>query len=117
GSIIGDVTNSGTLAFDRSNTYSYAGVISGSGAVTQIGTGTTVLAGDNSYSGGHDDLGRHSAARQWRRDRQHRRQCRQQRHAGFQTQRHTCIFRHHLRHGRGAPARLRHHGAHRSQYL
>ncbi|AZO28843.1 autotransporter outer membrane beta-barrel domain-containing protein [Mesorhizobium sp. M1B.F.Ca.ET.045.04.1.1] len=52
GSIIGDVTNSGTLAFDRSNTYSYAGVISGSGAVTQIGTGTTVLAGDNSYSGG-----------------------------------------------------------------
>ncbi|RWD69811.1 autotransporter-associated beta strand repeat-containing protein, partial [Mesorhizobium sp.] len=52
GSILGDVTNSATLAFDRSDTYTYAGIISGNGAVSQIGTGTTVLTGDSTYSGG-----------------------------------------------------------------
>ncbi|TGU88681.1 autotransporter outer membrane beta-barrel domain-containing protein [Mesorhizobium sp. M00.F.Ca.ET.151.01.1.1] len=52
GSILGNVTDNGTLAFDRSDTYTYAGVISGSGAVSQIGTGTTVLTGANTYSGG-----------------------------------------------------------------
>ncbi|RUW75144.1 autotransporter outer membrane beta-barrel domain-containing protein [Mesorhizobium sp. M4B.F.Ca.ET.049.02.1.2] len=52
GSILGNVTNNGTLAFDRSDAYTYAGTISGSGGVSQIGTGTTVLSGANSYSGG-----------------------------------------------------------------
>lgn len=51
GSIIGDVTNNGTLAFDRTDTATFAGAISGSGAVQQIGSGTTVLTGTNSYSG------------------------------------------------------------------
>ncbi|MGR3910570.1 autotransporter outer membrane beta-barrel domain-containing protein [Burkholderia sp. SR8] len=52
GSIVGDVTNNGTLAFDRSDTSTYGGTISGSGAVNQIGTGTTVLTGNNTYAGG-----------------------------------------------------------------
>ncbi|WFU13314.1 autotransporter outer membrane beta-barrel domain-containing protein (plasmid) [Rhizobium sp. CB3090] len=52
GSIIGDVTNNGTLAFDRSDTYTFAGLISGSGAVNQIGSGTTVLTANNGYTGG-----------------------------------------------------------------
>ncbi|MGX5839465.1 autotransporter outer membrane beta-barrel domain-containing protein [Mesorhizobium sp. ArgA1] len=52
GSIIGDVTDNGTLAFDRSDTYTFAGIISGSGVVNQIGTGTTVLTGDSTYAGG-----------------------------------------------------------------
>jgi T5SS/PEP-CTERM-associated repeat protein/autotransporter-associated beta strand protein len=52
GSIVGDVTNNGALAFNRSNTYSFGGVISGTGVVNQIGVGTTVLTGVNSYSGG-----------------------------------------------------------------
>ena len=39
GSIVGDVANSGALAFDRSDTMTFAGVISGSGAVAQIGSG------------------------------------------------------------------------------
>jgi fibronectin-binding autotransporter adhesin len=52
GSIAGNVVNNGTLAFDRSDTLSYAGQISGSGAVNQIGTGTTVLSGNNAYTGG-----------------------------------------------------------------
>ncbi|WP_241392802.1 autotransporter-associated beta strand repeat-containing protein [Pseudomonas chlororaphis] len=48
----GDVLNNATLAFNRSNTYSYGGVISGTGTVQQVGSGTTVLSGSNTYSGG-----------------------------------------------------------------
>ncbi|MCD9121135.1 autotransporter outer membrane beta-barrel domain-containing protein [Cupriavidus sp. UGS-1] len=52
GSINGDVTNNGTLAFDRADTYTFGGQISGNGAVSQTGTGTTVLTGNNTYTGG-----------------------------------------------------------------
>ncbi|TPN54388.1 autotransporter outer membrane beta-barrel domain-containing protein [Mesorhizobium sp. B1-1-9] len=52
GSIIGDVTNAGMLAFNRSDALTYGGVISGTGSVSQIGSGTTILTGANTYSGG-----------------------------------------------------------------
>ncbi|HEY4942180.1 MAG TPA: autotransporter-associated beta strand repeat-containing protein [Rhizomicrobium sp.] len=52
GSIQGDVTDNGTLTFDRSDILAITGVISGSGAVQQIGGGTTVLLGANTYTGG-----------------------------------------------------------------
>ena len=52
GSIVGDVTDNGTLAFDRSDSVTFAGVISGAGALVQSGSGTLVLNGNNSYSGG-----------------------------------------------------------------
>ena len=52
GSILGDVTDNGKLAFNRSDISSFAGVVSGSGSVTQIGTGTTVLTANNTYTGG-----------------------------------------------------------------
>ena len=52
GSILGDVTDDGTLAFNRSNTVIFPGMISGSGGVTQIGPGTVILTANNSYSGG-----------------------------------------------------------------
>src|SRR5258705_9506946 len=52
GSITGDVTDNGVLAFDRSDSVTFAGAISGTGSVTQIGTGTTILTGTNTYSGG-----------------------------------------------------------------
>ena len=52
GSIVGNVADSGTLAFDRSDTMTFAGVISGSGAVSQIGSGTTILTAGNPYTGG-----------------------------------------------------------------
>ncbi|WP_247554278.1 autotransporter-associated beta strand repeat-containing protein [Bradyrhizobium sp. 138] len=52
GSIVGNVVNDGVLAFNRSDTITLAGDISGSGAVQQIGSGTTILTGDNSYTGG-----------------------------------------------------------------
>ena len=52
GSIVGDVINRSALIFNRSNTHTYAGVISDIGSVTQRGNGTTVLSGDNTYTGG-----------------------------------------------------------------
>ncbi|NID14716.1 autotransporter-associated beta strand repeat-containing protein [Luteibacter yeojuensis] len=51
GSIVGDVADNGTLAFDRSDVYTFGGLVSGTGGVTQSGTGTTVLTGANSYKG------------------------------------------------------------------
>ncbi len=50
GSIVGDVANSGTLAFNRSNAFSFSGFISGTGGLQQKGAGTTILTGANTYS-------------------------------------------------------------------
>jgi fibronectin-binding autotransporter adhesin len=52
GSIIGNVSDNGILAFDRSDIYTFGGLISGTGSVQQIGTGITVLTGNNTYTGG-----------------------------------------------------------------
>ncbi|GGD42837.1 hypothetical protein GCM10007235_13560 [Pseudoxanthomonas indica] len=51
GSVLGGVINLGALNFNRSNTYTFGGQITGSGSVTQLGTGTLILNGDNSYTG------------------------------------------------------------------
>lgn len=51
GSILGDVVDNGNLGFNRSDLYSFDGLISGSGQVTQVGTGTTVLTAANTYTG------------------------------------------------------------------
>jgi autotransporter-associated beta strand protein len=53
GSIVGNVSDGGTLAFNRSDTYTFDGVISGpDGAVAQNGAGTTILTANNSYASG-----------------------------------------------------------------
>jgi autotransporter-associated beta strand protein len=55
GSIIGNVTLNGSgaaLIFERSDSVTFAGVISGSGNLTQNGTGTLDLTGANTYMGG-----------------------------------------------------------------
>ncbi|MFD2679007.1 autotransporter outer membrane beta-barrel domain-containing protein [Camelimonas lactis] len=52
GSLVGDVDNQAQLVFNRSDAWTYAGVISGAGAVTQAGPGTTILTGANAWSGG-----------------------------------------------------------------
>jgi fibronectin-binding autotransporter adhesin len=51
GSIVGNVNDAGTLGFNRSDSVSFAGTISGKGAVTQSGSGTTILTAANSYTG------------------------------------------------------------------
>jgi fibronectin-binding autotransporter adhesin len=52
GSITGNVTDNGVLAFNRSDIVAFNGVISGTGSVRQDGAGTTILTGTNSYAGG-----------------------------------------------------------------
>ena len=51
GSISSNVTNNATLAFNRSDAYTYTGIISGNGAVTKLGIGTLTLTGANTYTG------------------------------------------------------------------
>ncbi|WP_263991145.1 autotransporter-associated beta strand repeat-containing protein [Rhodopseudomonas palustris] len=51
GSITGWVANNSVLSFNRSDTYTFDGFISGVGSVKQIGPGTTVLTGSSLYSG------------------------------------------------------------------
>jgi outer membrane autotransporter protein len=51
GSIVGDVLNNGTLAFNRADTLTFSGVVSGTGGVRQDGSGVTVLSGANTYAG------------------------------------------------------------------
>ncbi len=45
------VTDNGTLAFNRSGTYTLGPAVSGSGNVTMLGPGTLVFTGSNTYSG------------------------------------------------------------------
>lgn len=52
GSIAGDVIDNGVLVFDRSDTYIFAGNISGSGAISLAGTGQVIFTGQNNLSGG-----------------------------------------------------------------
>ncbi|WP_333605857.1 autotransporter-associated beta strand repeat-containing protein, partial [Novosphingobium sp.] len=52
GAILGDVANDGLLAFNRSDSLTFAGAISGNGVVSQIGSGTTIFTADSNYSGG-----------------------------------------------------------------
>ena len=51
GSIVGNVVNNATLAFNRSDDTSFAGIISGSGGVTKSGAGTLTVTGNNTYTG------------------------------------------------------------------
>ena len=49
---LGDVTNNGTLAFNRSDAaLAVSNNISGTGGLQQIGSGVTTLSGSNSYTG------------------------------------------------------------------
>jgi fibronectin-binding autotransporter adhesin len=52
GSITGDVTDNGTLAFDPNGSVAIAAVISGTGNLVKLGSGTVILTGTNTYAGG-----------------------------------------------------------------
>ncbi|MCO5062311.1 MAG: autotransporter-associated beta strand repeat-containing protein [Kiritimatiellae bacterium] len=51
GSVAGNIANSATLIFDRSNDLTYSGVLSGSGTVEKKGVGALTLSGNNTFSG------------------------------------------------------------------
>ncbi len=52
GSLASDIANNASLIFNRSDSLTYAGVISGTGAVNKSGAGTLTLSGANTYTGG-----------------------------------------------------------------
>ena len=52
GSIVGDVANNATLAFNRSDDVTFDGLISGSGLVVKQGDGVLTLTAANTYTGG-----------------------------------------------------------------
>jgi autotransporter-associated beta strand protein len=51
GSVVGNISNNGTLIFNRSDALTYSGTISGGGALTKIGSAVLTLSGSNTYSG------------------------------------------------------------------
>lgn len=51
GSITGDIANSGTVTFNRSDAASFGGVVSGTGTLRQSGSGITTLTGASTYTG------------------------------------------------------------------
>ena len=51
GSITGDVVNNASLVFNRTDSLTFSGAISGTGSVEQAGTGTLTLSGSNTYTG------------------------------------------------------------------
>lgn len=51
GWILGNVSTAGTLAFDRADAVTFAGIVSGSGGLSQLGGGTLTLTAVNTYTG------------------------------------------------------------------
>ncbi|QYD67994.1 autotransporter outer membrane beta-barrel domain-containing protein [Paraburkholderia edwinii] len=56
GSVLGAITDNATLAFNRSDAFTFGNLVSGTGSVNQVGTGITVLTAANTYSGGTNVL-------------------------------------------------------------
>lgn len=53
GTIVGDVLDNGTLAFDRTDATTFAGTISGTGGISVL-SGTVALSAENTYTGTTD---------------------------------------------------------------
>jgi fibronectin-binding autotransporter adhesin len=49
--LVNNVANNSYLAFNRSDAYTFGGVISGTGSVSQVGAGTLTLSQTNTYTG------------------------------------------------------------------
>ncbi|WZB60297.1 autotransporter-associated beta strand repeat-containing protein [Achromobacter xylosoxidans] len=45
------IVNNGTLAFNRSDQFTFGNLVTGTGGLSQIGAGTTILTANNSYAG------------------------------------------------------------------
>ncbi|MCW1925367.1 autotransporter-associated beta strand repeat-containing protein [Luteolibacter arcticus] len=51
GSIVGDIENYGTVAFNRSDAYAFGNAILGTGSLLKQGTGTLTLTGTSNFTG------------------------------------------------------------------
>ena len=51
GTILGNVSDNGTLAFNRSDNVSFTGTITGTGGLSQVGAGTLTLTNTDTYTG------------------------------------------------------------------
>ena len=51
GAIAGNITDNGVFGVNRTDNFTYGGVISGSGVFQQLGSGTTTLSGASTYTG------------------------------------------------------------------
>ena len=51
GSVVGNITDNSALVFNRSDDFSYSGVISGTGTLDKQGAGALTLSGVNTFSG------------------------------------------------------------------
>lgn len=51
GSVLGNIVNNGTVAFNRSDSFTYSNIISGSGNLVKSGSGTLSIVGSNVYTG------------------------------------------------------------------
>ena len=52
GGTVGNIAGNGSFGIDRSDTYSFGGVISVTGSFVKAGTGKVILTGNNTYQGG-----------------------------------------------------------------
>lgn len=52
GSITGNIVNNSILSFNRSNSFTFSNLISGTGSVDKSGAGTVTLTAANTYTGG-----------------------------------------------------------------
>ncbi len=46
------MTDNGNLAFNRTDTVTFPGIVSGTGSLSQVGTGTLTLTAADTYAGG-----------------------------------------------------------------
>lgn len=52
GAIAGDVTNNGSLVFDRSDDFTFIDIVRGTGSLEQAGTGSLIIMANSTYTGG-----------------------------------------------------------------
>src|SRR5262249_37754435 len=52
GGTVGNIAGNGSFGIDRSDTYTFGGVISVTGSFVKAGTGKVILTGNNTYQGG-----------------------------------------------------------------
>lgn len=51
GSVTGNITDNAALVFNRTDAFTYSGIISGTGSLTQAGTGALTLSSNQTYTG------------------------------------------------------------------